>query len=140
MKLPPLMLPLVAMPLRARHALTTSELAPLLTASHRESGDENDWRSAYLRLREQDPAELEPLPPVLPALARTTHEAAPEVAEVRSVTSTPTIERLEVMRLLAESNPAAVPGARIWQIDLPAASGPAWQLHVEQAQPQAPLN
>ena len=139
MKLLPFPLPLVTMPLRARPAMATSQAAPL-PPSHRDTGDEPDWRSAYLRLREQAPSEPEPVLPVLPRMARAPRESGPEAMEVRGVTATPTTERLEVMRLLAEPNPSEIPAARVWQVELPAAAGPVWQLHVEQAQPLAPLN
>jgi hypothetical protein len=141
MKLPPIVPPLVAAPLRARPAMAASEATPR-PVSPREPGDQldpSDWRDAYLRQRERDPSEREPVLPVLPTLARATHEPAPEAMAVRSVAPTPTSERLAVMRLLAEPNPSASPVARSWQVELPAA-GPGWQLHVEQAQPQAPLN
>jgi len=133
------MLPSVAMPLRARPAMATPQALPPQDA-HRETGDESDWRNAYLRLREQDPCETEPVLPVLPVMVRATRDPASETTEVRSVSATPTMERLAAMRQLGEPRPLANPEARIWQVELPAAAGPAWQLHVEQAQPLAPLN
>jgi hypothetical protein len=51
------------------------------------------------------------------------------------VPQTPAAQRVEALRQLGEPDPLA----RVWQVELPAA-GPAWQLRVEQAQPQAPLN
>lgn len=139
MKLLPILLPLVAMPLRARSAMATPEALPPQD-SHRDAGDEPDWRNAYLRLREQDPSEPEPVLPIAPAMARTPRDQAPEMTEVRSVSATPTTERLEAMRQLGEAAPSANPQARAWQVELPAVAGPAWQLRVEQAQPLAPLN
>lgn len=139
MKLLPIMLPSVAMPLRARPAMATPQALPPQDA-HREAGDESDWRNAYLRLREQDPSEPEPVLPIVPPMPRAPRDLAPEMTEVRGVAATPTTERLAAMRQLGEPRPLASPESRLWQVELPAAVGPAWQLHVEQAQPLAPLN
>ncbi len=49
--------------------------------------------------------------------------------------ASPTAQRVEALRRLAEPAPLA----RVWEVDLPAA-GPAWQLRVQQAQPLAPLS
>jgi hypothetical protein len=147
MKLLPVLLPLVAMPLRARSAMASPVAAPAATpdaapppASDRDRSAEPDWRSAYLRLREREPTEPAPVLPVLAVLARPSRQPAPEVAEVRSAAATPTATaaRLEAVRLLAQPGPSAPSQARVWQVELPAA-GPGWQLHLEQAQPLAPL-
>ncbi|HEY8878602.1 MAG TPA: hypothetical protein VIN03_13630 [Roseateles sp.] len=69
-----------------------------------------------------------PLPAEFPA----------ELSEARPAPSTlasPAAARIEA--LLQRGEPAPV--ARVWQVELPGA-GPAWQLQVQQAQPQAPLN
>lgn len=103
---------------------------------------EPDWRSAYLRWRgdeEEPPTPLpEPPPPMLQALAAPAprDEPAPDVAAPRALPAmpTPAAERVDALRQLAEPGPLA----RVWQVELPAA-GPAWQLRVEQVQPQAPL-
>jgi len=64
----------------------------------------------------------------------------PEAAPLAAVSPTATAERvIEAVRQIGEAAPAPIPAARVWQLELPAV-GQAWQLHVEQAQPQAPLN
>ncbi|MDR7270929.1 hypothetical protein J2X20_003587 [Pelomonas saccharophila] len=141
MKLPPLLLPLVATLPRGRWPLAASQATPQAAApaaSHRDAG-EPDWRNAYQRLREQDPTET--ATPLLMPLFQTTPptETAPETAPAGGVAPTSTATRIEAARQLAEPQ-AALAAARVWQVELPAMSGPAWQLHVEQAQPLAPLN
>lgn len=153
MQLPPLPLPLsTASPLQ-RLAQPGQPAPPHADAV------EPDWRHAYQRSRDagtptqaeaqtQTGSETEseterapePLPEPLPLLQALTppppREAVPVVAEVRSaVPQTPAAQRVEALRQLGE--PGAL--ARVWQVELPAA-GPAWQLRVEQAQPQAPLS
>jgi hypothetical protein len=118
------------------------------TRSAPRTAAEPDWRSAYQRRRAQDeePA-AEPTADawnaVPPLAAWVPREAAPDVPAVRAaVPATATTERVEALRQLAEAPAAAQPVARVWQVDLPATpgvAGPGWQLHVEQAQPQAPL-
>lgn len=115
--------------------MATSEPAPP-PESHPDAGAP-DWRSAYLRLREQEPTEVQP---PLPLPAARAGDAAPETTAVRSVSDAPTATRIEAIRQLAEPDAAAAPAARSWQVELPALHGPAWQLHVEQVQPLAPLN
>lgn len=139
MKLLPLPTTLFATPLRARAAAAAlPEAAPQPVAA-RDAG-EPDWRQAYQRLREQEPREPEPSLPLLATPPRAPHEAAAETAAVRALPATPTVERLEAIRQLAEPTPTAAPLARSWQVELPTAGGAAWRLQVEQAQPQAPLN
>lgn len=96
---------------------------------------ESPRRAAALAPRADDSplpqAALAPLP--LPA------DAKPELSEARPAPSTlasPAAARIEA--LLQRGEPAPV--ARVWQVELPGAAGPAWQLQVQQAQPQAPLN
>lgn len=129
---------------RGPYAAVAEETLP---DAHRPALDarEPDWRSAYLRRRAQDEemAILPEPPPELPLAPPALRHAAPEAPlEVRAIaTATPTAEKLDALRQLAEAHPAAVPVARTWQVELPAtAAGPAWQLHIEQAQPLAPLN
>lgn len=113
-----------------------------------------DWRSALLRLRQraQDeetlpapaPAPERPAEPLalLPPLALTPRPVPPEApAPVSGLApATPTTRKIDALRQLADAPPAAVPVARAWQVELPGAvAGAAWQLHVEQAQPKAPL-
>lgn len=118
-------------------------------ADARGGAGELDWQSAWQRVRAQDEQEQQDespeaqaqatLPP-MPALVP--REQPPEATPVRAVgPATPTTERLAALQPLAEAGPAAVPVARVWQVELPAAvAGPAWQLCVEQAQPLAPLS
>ena len=107
-----------------------------------------DWRSAYQRRRTQDEepaAELtaDAWNAVPPLAAWVPREASPDVPAVRAAApATATTERVEALRQLAEAPAATQPAARVWQVDLPTTlgvAGPGWQLHVEQAQPQAPL-
>lgn len=161
MKLLPVPLTLAAALLpRGRGAVALQALAaadtPPREAAARSDADAQDWRSACQRLRARDEDESpddqtqqQPFPPLVPfaplappIAALVPRDLAPEVAEVRAVApATPTTERIAALHQLAEANPAAVPVARTWQVELPAAvGGAAWQLHVGQAQPLAPLN
>lgn len=113
-----------------------------------------DWLAAYLRLRGDDapPREptAEPLPLWAAALPRPAVPAAPPRPEPAGLApATPTAQRLDAVRRLAEPAPVAVPAARVWQVELPGAvaatdpvtgSEPGWQLRIEQAQPLAPLS
>lgn len=126
---------------RARLGASTQSPEAELPPALRREDSEPDWRNAYQRLREEDPAQPEEPLPVLPALAPAPRETAPEMPVTSAATATPTIERIEAIRQIAEANPTAPPVAQSWQVELPAAAaGPAWKLHVEQAQPQAPLS
>lgn len=107
------------------------------------------WLEAYLRLRAETPLEREPtpepLPPVWPAaLPLPALPPAPVRPEPAAVTpATPTAQRLDAVRRLAEPAPAAAPLARVWQVELPGAAPgaePGWQLRIEQPQPLAPLS
>lgn len=132
--------PRAAASLPAEAALADAWRTPLDTTS-----TAPDWRSALLRRRAQDeeapaPAEPEPVAPLVitPATPPQPREPAAPVNAVAP--STPTTEKIDALRQLAEPGPDAVPVARSWQVELPAAAaGPAWQLHVQQAQPLAPL-
>jgi len=137
----------------ATQALTQGlDEAALLHAPHApRDAAEPDWRSAYQRRRAQDdepnpaptPDASNAVPPLTPWAAR---EVAPDVpivgATAPTTATTATTERVDALRRLAEPNAATQPTARVWEVELPVAggvAGPAWQLHVEQAQPQAPL-
>jgi hypothetical protein len=146
MQLPPLPLLLsMALPLQ-RLALPAQPQGPNLDAI------EPDWRSAYQRWggagtpaddaqAETGEAPLQAMPEPPPWLLQALTPPVPrdtvaDVAPVRAaVPQTPAAQRVEALRQLGEPDPLA----RVWQVELPAA-GPAWQLRVEQAQPQAPLN
>lgn len=83
-------------------------------------------------------ADDSPAPQAPPMPLPLAGDAKPEVAESRPAPpapASPTTERIEALRQLNEPAPVA----RVWQVELPGA-GPAWQLQVQQAQPQAPLN
>lgn len=137
MKLPPLLLPLVATLPRSRWPLAAPEAAPS-PVRHRDAG-EPDWRSAYQRLREQDPTEPEiPSPmPLVPTAPRP--DPAPDTTPAVGILPTPTAARVEAARRLAEPQAEVVAATRTWQVELGATAGTAWQLRVEQAQPLAPL-
>lgn len=130
-------LPTSPPPLRTRASTALSETAPL-PVDARDSA-EPDWRQAYQRLREQQPAEPEPPLPLL-ALVAAPREPMPETTAVGGVPETPTVQRLQTVRRLAEPGMPAAPFAQAWQVELPAAGGAAWRLQVEQAQPLAPLH
>lgn len=139
MKLLPLLIqpPIATLP-RGRLPLAAAQAA-LPPMAHRDAG-EPDWRSAYQRLREQQPAEPE-APAAMPALpAAPVRDAPAEPATTGGVSPTPTVERIAAARQIAEAQPAATEPARSWKVELPAAAGPAWRLHIEQAQPLAPLH
>lgn len=147
MKLLPIPPSLAAL-LPRRHAaialLSSPEDTPPDAAPMPAGTGEPDWRNAYLRQRgrdEEDPAMPESVL-FAPPLGAATRDAMPETTPVRALApSAPTADRVQALRQLADADPAAVPVARTWQVDLPAsAAGPAWRLHIEQAQPLAPLN
>lgn len=154
MKMLPIAVPLVTpASMRGRTALAgTAAMSEGATppVTPRDAG-EPDWQSAYQRRREEEqPAEPDAVPSLLgllPAMSAPMPlplEAAP-VAEVRAASAAPdataTTARIDAVRQLADANPAATPVARSWQVELPGTrTGTAWQLHIEQAQPQAPLN
>jgi hypothetical protein len=135
MQLPPLPLLLsMALPLQ-RLALPAQPQGPNLDAI------EPDWRSAYQRWggagtpaddaqAETGEAPLQALPEPPPWLLQALTPPVPrdtvaDVAPVRAaVPQTPAAQRVEALRQLGEPDPLA----RVWQ------------LRVEQAQPQAPLN
>jgi len=162
------LLPLLLTPLASLQRSRLVAAAPASVAEpvapRRDDSAEPDWRHAYLRLREEEapvaPGVL-PAPgrPPVPAQRREQEETRrdvepmpstpslltpmpgrPEAAPLAAVSPTATAERvIEAVRQIGEAAPAPIPAARVWQLELPAV-GQAWQLHVEQAQPQAPLN
>ncbi|MGQ3096307.1 MAG: hypothetical protein ACT6RP_22855 [Roseateles sp.] len=150
MKLLPIHPALAALLPRWQPGLASPEALPPQAPPVPAHATEPDWRNALLRLRAQDEETTrtpEPEPESRPLatlpVTPTPPQPAPDVpAPVGAVTpSTPTTEKLVALQQLAEANTTAVPLARTWQVELPAtAAGPTWQLHVEQAQPLAPLN
>lgn len=150
MKLLPIPPSLAALLVRGRAAalMASAEAALPTTPAPLPTHAAPDWQSALLRRRAQDDdfdeadglAEPTPLAPPLAALL----PAAPPDAPVPVgglAPTTPTTEKIDALRQLADAAPAAVPVARAWQVELPAAAaGAAWQLHIEQLQPAAPLN
>ena len=105
-----------------------------------------DWRSALLRRRAQDDEATAPAEPVPVASLLVTPTPPPQTPQAPTAVSavapsTPTTEKIDALRQLTDAHPAAAAVARSWQVELPAsAAGPAWQLHIQQAQPLAPLN
>ncbi|KQW49646.1 MULTISPECIES: hypothetical protein [unclassified Roseateles] len=150
MKLLPIHPALAALLPRLQHGLASPDSLPPQALPVPAHAAEPDWRNALLRLRARDeettpPAEPEPEGQPLATLpvTRTPPQPAPDVPVLVGAVapSTPTTEKVVALQQLAEANTAAVPVARTWQVDLPAtAAGQTWQLHVEQAQPLAPLN
>lgn len=110
-----------------------------------EPGGLLDWEQAWQRLQERaEPAEPPPfgaplpLPPALP-LRPDLPPPTPTVVGAIDAMATATVQRLQAAAPLAEAA-AAVPAAgQVWQVELPGAAGPGWQLRIEQARPQAPL-
>lgn len=84
-------------------------------------------------------AEDSPLPQASPGPLPLPADVQPETPPASPGLSTSAnlaLARIEALRQLDEPAPVA----RVWQVELPGAAGPAWQLQVQQAQPQAPLN
>jgi hypothetical protein len=135
------------------HGLTlpsTPNLRP--TSAAAPAPTEPGWQQAYRRVsarQDDNPREGEdaaaPVVDALPALVPLT--AGPRAAEAGALrepvgqvapASATALRMAEAARQVAAPAPAAVDGARLWQIDLPGAA-PGWQLQITQAQPQAPL-
>jgi hypothetical protein len=103
-----------------------------------------DWQQAWRRLHElpepAEPAEplslATPLPPLRPDVPLPPPSV---VGAVGAVEATATVSRLQAAAPLAEAAAARPADGQVWQVELPGAVGPAWQLRIEQARPQAAL-
>ncbi|MGM9482132.1 hypothetical protein ACS5PN_13170 [Roseateles sp. NT4] len=96
------------------------------------------WRNAGSGLRnESETAAIEPTPPATVGLLPTPGMPEPALTHIAPLSPT-ALRVIEAVQQVAEPAPASTPLARVWQVELPS-TGPAWQLRVEQAQPQAPL-
>jgi hypothetical protein len=114
---------------------------------------EPGWQQAYRRVsarQDDSPREGEPdatapavdtVPTFVPLTPGQPMAEAPAprepVGQVAPASAT-ALRMAEAARQVAAPAPAAVDGARIWQIELPG-TAPGWQLQITQAQPQAPL-
>lgn len=124
----------VLVPAPGARAAEAGLAEPAPDGSNARATPRGDARPARAPRRDEAGTDAPAQPSLPPAPLQSPREIEAARA-AQSALASPTAQRVEALRQLAEPGPLG----RVWEVDLPAA-GPAWQLCVEQAQPLAPLS